>query len=141
MNTDDFIDDESAPAALDEIERQAREWAGEDADWYPGVGPKVTLALIARIRELEAGAARAVTIADEAFGLGPVEPLDWTLARIERGIAAEHIRNATLEAIARAAIAFVDEQGPRASEDLLLHPDFASAHWEDLVRAVEGAGR
>jgi hypothetical protein len=39
---------------LDELERIAREWGAEDADWYPGVGPPVTLALIARIRELEA---------------------------------------------------------------------------------------
>lgn len=40
---------------------------------------------------------RLVTIADEAFGLGPVEPLDATLARIERGIFEQHQRIANLE--------------------------------------------
>lgn len=33
---------------------------------------------------------RIVTIADEAFGLGPVEPLDETLTRIEHGIFEQH---------------------------------------------------
>jgi hypothetical protein len=41
------------PVDLEELERNAREWSQEDADWYPGCGPKYTLALIARIRELE----------------------------------------------------------------------------------------
>jgi hypothetical protein len=43
--------------------------------------------LIAAGRRLIVGIAeRAVTIADEAFGLGPVEPIDATLTRIESGI-------------------------------------------------------
>lgn len=41
---------------------------------------------------------RLVTIADEAFGIGPVEPLDATLARIERGIVEQRQRLANLEA-------------------------------------------
>lgn len=41
---------------------------------------------------------RIVTIADEAFGLGPVESLDATLTRIERGIFAQHKRLSELEA-------------------------------------------
>jgi hypothetical protein len=40
---------------------------------------------------------RIVTIADEAFGIGPVEPLDATLSRIERGIFEQHKRLANLE--------------------------------------------
>jgi hypothetical protein len=42
--------------------------------------------LAAARRDLEVVAERLVTIADEAFGLGPVEPIDATLTRIEAGI-------------------------------------------------------
>jgi len=38
------------------------------------------------LQQLRAAAERAVTIADEAFGTGPVEPVDSTLGRLERGI-------------------------------------------------------
>jgi hypothetical protein len=38
---------------LEKLEQIARDWADEDAEWYPGQGPAETLALIARIRELE----------------------------------------------------------------------------------------
>lgn len=48
---------------------------------------------------LAAAADRAVTIADEAFGLGPVEPIDATLTRIERGIFEQHKRIAELEVL------------------------------------------
>lgn len=41
---------------------------------------------------------RIVTIADEAFGLGPVETLDATLTRIERGIFEQHKRLINQEA-------------------------------------------
>lgn len=47
-------------------------------------------AMRAEIEALRCGADRSVTIADEAFGLGPVEPLDATLSRIERGIFEQH---------------------------------------------------
>lgn len=40
---------------------------------------------------------RAVTIADEAFGLGPAEPLEETLSRIERGIFGQRQRISELE--------------------------------------------
>jgi hypothetical protein len=39
-----------------------------------------------RISELEDIAERIVTIADESFGIGPVEPVDVTLARIDAGV-------------------------------------------------------
>ncbi len=42
--------------------------------------------LAAARRALEAVADRAVTIADEAFGIGPVEPIDDTLTRIKLGL-------------------------------------------------------
>ncbi len=42
---------------------------------------------------------RCVTIADEAFGLGPVEPIEATLTRIERGIFEQHKRNSELEVL------------------------------------------
>jgi len=51
-----------------------------------------------RIAELEAASDRAVAISDEAFGLGPVEPLEATLARIERGLTGQRRRIAALEA-------------------------------------------
>ena len=40
---------------------------------------------------------RLVDIADEAFGLGPVEPVEATLSRIEQGIAQQRRRIAELE--------------------------------------------
>lgn len=54
--------------------------------------------LAAARRALEVVAERAVTIADEAFGLGPVEPIDATLSRIEAGIFAARQRETALEA-------------------------------------------
>ena len=45
---------------LDAIVRTAREWSDEDADWYPNVGPKTTLALTARIRELDEALSDAI---------------------------------------------------------------------------------
>lgn len=49
-------------------------------------------------RALDVVCERAVTIADEAFGLGPVEPIDATLSRIEAGIFAARQRETALEA-------------------------------------------
>jgi hypothetical protein len=40
---------------------------------------------------------RAVAIADEAFGIAPVETFDATLTRIERGIAGQRARILELE--------------------------------------------
>jgi hypothetical protein len=53
--------------------------------------------LAAEVLAYRATAARAVTIADEAFGLGPVEGLDETLGRIEAGINRQHMRISELE--------------------------------------------
>ncbi len=50
-----------------------------------------------RIASLEASLARAAHIADEAFGLGPVEPIEDTLTRIESGIFELRRRIADLE--------------------------------------------
>lgn len=50
-----------------------------------------------------------VTIADEAFGLEPVEPVEDTLGRIERGITAQRMR---IEALERATAA--DEERVRS---------------------------
>lgn len=57
------------------------------------------------------------------------------------GFQGDEEQRAKLETVAKAATAFVDEQGKRAGVELLERADFATAHWEDLVRAVEGAGR
>lgn len=54
--------------------------------------------LAAARRALEVVAERAVTIADEAFGLGPVEPIEATLDRIAVGITAARKRERALEA-------------------------------------------
>lgn len=56
------------------------------AEPHRAVGAMLVRRACAEIRELRLCADRAVTIADEAFGAGPVEPLDATLSRIERGI-------------------------------------------------------
>jgi hypothetical protein len=53
--------------------------------------------LVADLREARQALDRAVTIADEAFGLGPVEPPDATMSRIERGIFEQHKRISDLE--------------------------------------------
>lgn len=53
--------------------------------------------LAAARRALDVVCERAVTIADEAFGLGPVEPIDATLSRIEAGIFAARQRETALE--------------------------------------------
>lgn len=45
------------------------------------------------------------------------------------------------ERIAKAAAAFVDEQGKTYSRELAEHDHFATCQYEDLVAAVEGAGR
>lgn len=49
--------------------------------------------------------------------------------------------NRHLERIAKAATAFVDEQGKIATRELLERPDFATSAWEYLVAAVPEGGR
>lgn len=46
-----------------------------------------------------------------------------------------------LERIAKTATAFVDEQGKTYSRELAEHDHFATRQYEDMVSAVEGAGR
>lgn len=109
---------------LDDLERKARNasagWVSDkfmsdfvsryDAEHVAANSPQVTLALIARIRRLEhergdlaaplsllLAAERTVAIADEAFGIAPVESIDETLTRIERGIEAQRARIRELE--------------------------------------------
>lgn len=53
---------------------------------------------IARLAILDDVLAQIVTIADEAFGLGPMERIEDTLTRIERGIRAMRQRETALEA-------------------------------------------
>lgn len=83
--------EEAAPRALEGARMVTSEVANTSWDHQKATSPPVTLALIARIRELEGGADRAVTIADEAFGIGPVESFDETLGRIECGIHEQHV--------------------------------------------------
>jgi hypothetical protein len=69
---------------LEELERNAREWSQEDADWYPGYGPRFTLALIARIRDLESGLLQCgQTFAGQRKPPSPAELIEL----IERGAA------------------------------------------------------
>jgi len=60
------------------------------------VGGRIRLMAL-ELQQLRAAAERAVTIADEAFGIGPVEPIDSTLGRLERGIFDQHKRIVELE--------------------------------------------
>jgi hypothetical protein len=77
---------------IDELEREAKEWDDEDADWYPGCGPKVQLALIARIRELEAALAQAIAMYADEMGAvssaapGNMEDLDHLRAVLAKGV-------------------------------------------------------
>lgn len=107
---------------LDDIERKAKNVDGHKyccGPRYMDVTPALLLALIARIRELEAEVTR------------------------QHDVLLEHARICTigLERIAKAASAFVDAQGKIATRALLEHDYFATSEWEDLVLAVEGAGR
>lgn len=83
--------------------------APEDAAHIAAASPPVMIALIARIRELDAAADRAVMISDEAFGLGPVVPIEETLGRIERGIFGQGQRIRELEAALRDAVDHIDD--------------------------------
>lgn len=65
---------------------------------------RVEIELRAKLAQLQAGADRAVTIADEAFGLGAVEPLEDTLTRIERGIFEQHAELSRLRPVVAAAL-------------------------------------
>lgn len=67
------------------------------------------------IAELQAAVDRAVTIADEAFGIGPVEPPDDTLTRIERGISEQHQRIQMLERTLGQALTLLEATSDRAA--------------------------
>jgi hypothetical protein len=87
-------------------------------------------ALAAQIAELRARH-RAVTITDEAFRLGPVESLDDTLGRIERGIFEQHRTIECMRPVVEAAEAVRRWQdGERNSADL-------DAALDGLVDAVD----
>jgi hypothetical protein len=81
------------------IDKTWLEGARRDASEGKKLGAAQADQLLDYIAELEALADRAVTIADEAFGLGPVEPLDDTLTRIELGIFGQRKRILQLEAL------------------------------------------
>jgi hypothetical protein len=116
----------------------------------------VTLALIARIRELEATVetmkAEVWEANEDNFKCGQIAaeqgclvanaPSDAVRTLANRYVEATG-RAEKLEAIARAAAAFIDEQGKHLDEhDELEHPAaFATSQYQDLVRAVEGDGR
>lgn len=85
-----------ADSALDDVDLRDLEKLSEDTDIGKQMQGVVTRAL-REIHRLKNCADRAVTIADEAFGLGPVEPLDDTLDRIEQGINQQHRRILDLE--------------------------------------------
>lgn len=51
-----------------------------------------------RVLDLEAAERMAITVADEAFGMGPIETAEETMLRIERGIAGQRQRISELEA-------------------------------------------
>lgn len=123
---------------LDELDRKAKPKA-QFRMWWDRIvdapSPVETIALITRIRELEAAADRAVTIADEAFGLGPVEPIENTLSRIERGISNQHQRNAALERVVTAARTRRDTECTCGAE-LGCFPDCAREIAEKAVLAA-----
>lgn len=116
----------------DEVRAMMREVALAmlEAPISKATATNVTLAdaIAARVAEKLAGRVvsaeqrdRIVTIADEAFGLGPVEPLDATLTRLECGIHEQNRRLAELDAavermapVVRATEGWVDN-GPVAA--------------------------
>lgn len=95
------------------------------AEHIAAASPPVVLALIARIRELESESAQRLAMVE-----------DFNAQRVEAGR-----RILPLERLAKSATAFVEAQGKIATRELLERPDFATSEWEDLVLAVEGAGR
>lgn len=129
---------------LDAVERRIT------ADHDARLSRAQSLTLIARIRSAEAAVERMtpVVVAAERWcdhgpaGAGIAAAVSGYRARIDGGDAPEASR---LEAIAKAATAFVDEQGKRVSIErghaIGLPEDFAATEFEALVRAVEGAGR
>lgn len=102
---------------LEELEREAKARLAISADIDMNADD-VTVALIARIRELEAGQAQ--------------------IARVFTG-------DVATARIVAAAVAFVDEQGKRVSIErghtIGQAEDFAGEQFAELVRAVEAAGR
>lgn len=62
--------------------------------------------LAAARRALESIAERVATIADEAFGPFPIEPIEESLSRIEQGIFAARQRETALEAEVQRLLCF-----------------------------------
>lgn len=98
-----------------------------------GAGIADTHRMVVEISRYRRAADRAITIADEAFGFGPVEPLDATLGRIERGI---HEQVKELRAVReRHGAESAEHDSTRASLGALLQ---ATAADKDRVRQVVG---
>lgn len=154
----------SAPAMrldLDEIERRSR--AVQDAADSAGIRwSSTTLAMVTRIREQGAALIRAAELVEgnvstnSQYDCAEDDP-DWQEAQRWRELAGKgdvespraevdrlHADHAKLEAIAKAATAFVDQQGKTVDPHHGLVfgvEDFALDQWRDLVKALEAAGR
>jgi hypothetical protein len=128
-----------------------------DAEHIAAAPPLIVLALIARIRELEAGFRRAIEFIESQNqrSNGRPRPDPWRVL-LDKGavlhdapewgvIRALRDRLDAAETIAKAATAFVDEQGKLVDigrgYTIDLPEDFAATEFEALVRAVEEAGR
>lgn len=107
--------------------------------------PPVVLALIARIRELETAARDVADAPHRHAQQQRIGILRAVLGKGARRVERPSNEPTCLEAIAKSATAFVDEQGKRVDVDrgytIGLPEDFAATEFADLVRAVEGAGR
>lgn len=68
-----------------------------EGGYATGITAAAIRVAIAEVERLQLAADRIVTIAAEAFGLGPIEPIDATMSRIERGIFEQHKRISELE--------------------------------------------
>lgn len=79
---------------------------------------------------------------DQAGDFGPDDGTSY-VARLIAEVRARRKRDDELEAIARAATAFVDEQGKyiNAHNELTASANFAGEEWQALVAAVWAAGR
>ena len=109
--------------------------------------PSVVIALIARIRLLERTVGQAATLLEAKSGVAARR--EWAKRiRVHVGEdreAADVADGQHLERLAKAATAFVDEQGKHVSIErghtIGQAEDFAGEQFAELVRAVEAAGR
>lgn len=127
---------------LDDLERKAkrraaaRALAAPDPEWFRATGEYLdatqednVLAMIARIRELEAGQAECDRV--NAASMAEIERLEVRAAAADK----LEVEMAKLLPMTDAAVAFVDQQGT------LAQGDFAGDLFDDLARALEAAGR